>query len=110
MKKLRPEEAFLEQVLALAKLRGWRRAHFRPARTASGWRTAVQADGRGFPDLFLIRPRTQSRLVAELKVPPNQVTPEQRQWLRDCEACDIAAFIWTPDDWDEIERVLEHGP
>jgi hypothetical protein len=28
-------------VIELAKLRGWRTAHFRPARTAHGWRTAV---------------------------------------------------------------------
>jgi hypothetical protein len=110
MKKLAPEEAFLEQVLALAQLRGWRRAHFRPAQTGRGWRTAVQGDSKGFPDVLLVRPRTKSVLVAELKIPPNTVTPEQGQWLADCEACGIAAFTWTPADWDEIERVLEHGP
>jgi hypothetical protein len=45
------EAAFLRQVLDLAKLRGWRTAHFRPAQTSRGWRTAVQGDGAGFPDL-----------------------------------------------------------
>jgi hypothetical protein len=44
---------------------GWRAAHFRPARTAKGWRTPVAADGAGFPDLVLVR---RTRIVAaELK-------------------------------------------
>lgn len=86
------------------------RTHFRPARTGSGWRTAVQGDGKGFPDLLLVRRSTKSKLVAELKVPPNECTTEQREWLADCEAVGIPALLWTPADWDEIEDVLEHGP
>jgi hypothetical protein len=38
-------------VIDLPHLLGWRAAHFRPARTATGWRTPVAADGAGFPDL-----------------------------------------------------------
>lgn len=109
MKRQTPEEAFLQMVLDLAKIRGWRRAHFRPARTAKGYRTAVGGDGKGFPDLLLVRPSTQSKLVAELKVLPNKCTPEQKEWLADCEAVGIPAYTWTPADWTEIERVLEHG-
>ena len=70
MKRIAPEEAFLQQVMDFAKIQGWRRAHFRPAKTAKGWRTPVSGDAKGFPDLLLIRPRTGHRLVAELKVPP----------------------------------------
>jgi hypothetical protein len=109
MKKLRPEESFLRAVLAMALLFGWRRAHFRPARTATGWRTALSGDGKGFPDLFLVNRQLHAKLVAELKVPPNKVTPEQRAWLDDCEAVGIPAFVWTPADWQEIEYVLQHG-
>ena len=44
---------------------GGRVAHFRPPRTVHGWRTAVAADGAGFPDLVMVR---GSRLLAaELK-------------------------------------------
>jgi hypothetical protein len=49
------EAEFLAQVLQLAKLCGWLTAHFRPAKTAHGWRTAVQGDGAGWPDLVLLR-------------------------------------------------------
>ena len=109
MKILRPEEAFLQQVLDLALICGWRRAHFRPAQTAKGFRTAVQGDGKGFPDLFLIRAATKSKLVAELKIPPNVCTPEQTAWLEDCEAVGIQSFVWTPADWSTIESILRHG-
>jgi VRR-NUC domain len=111
VKRQRPEAAFQRQVIELAHLRGWRVAHFRPGMNERGqWQTAVQADGAGFPDLFLVRAMDGKRLVAELKVPPNKVTPEQERWLNDCEACGIPAFTWTPDDWDEIDIVLEKGP
>lgn len=97
------ETEFLAQVLQLAKLRGWRTLHIRPGRTARGWRTPVQGDGVGFPDLLLIRGAVL--IVAELKVGKNQTTPEQKEWLR--------AFlpfakvrVWTPADWEQIEREL----
>ena len=109
MKRLSPEEAFLCLVLELAKLFAWRRAHIRPARTKTGWRTAVQADGKGFPDTLLVRAATGHLIVAELKVPPNVCTPEQEAWLADFRAAGIPAFEWTPDDWDEIKRVLRDG-
>ena len=110
MKRLKPEDAFLAQILDLAKICGWRRAHFRPAQTGRGWRTAVSADGKGFPDLLLVRRKTKSKLVAELKVPPNECTAEQKEWLADCEMVGIPAFTWTPTDWEEIKSVLKHGP
>jgi len=43
------EAEFLAQVLAYARLHGWRAVHFRAARVGTGWRTAVQGDGAGFP-------------------------------------------------------------
>lgn len=70
----------------------------------------MQGDGEGFPDLFLVRPRTKSKLVAELKVPPNKCTPAQQAWLADCEAVGIPAYTCTPADWGEIRDVLENGP
>lgn len=104
MRDVKPEDSFLAQVLKLAELRGWKRAHFRPARTAHGWRTAVSGDGKGFPDLLLIRGRTL--IVVELKVPPNRCTPEQLQWLDAFRQCGVPAFVWAPEDWPTIEEVL----
>lgn len=35
---------------------GYRVAHFRPEKTAHDWRTAVAADGKGYPDLAMAKP------------------------------------------------------
>lgn len=70
------ETELLGGVLAMAEVCGWRSFHVRPARTQSGWRTAVQGDGRGFPDLVLLRPGRQ--VVAELKSKTGKVTDEQQ--------------------------------
>ena len=102
------EAGFLRAVLEAAKLQGWRTAHFRPAKTAKGWRTAVQGDGTGWPDLVLCRP---PRLIfAELKTDTGKLTEEQEIWLdklRSCIGHDfIEAVVWRPRDWPEIERTL----
>ena len=83
-------------VVDLARLYGWRVAHFRPARTSRGWRTPVEADGKGFPDLLLIR-GTQIK-VRELKAGRNKLAPEQRDWLAAFEVAGIDAGIWTELD------------
>lgn len=103
------EEEFLGQVIDMAHLYGWKVAHFRPAKTAKGYRTPVQGDGKGFPDLIGTRRATKHKFVAELKVGRNKVTAEQNEWLTDCEACGIPAFTWTPGDWEEIEDTLKNG-
>ncbi len=104
------EAEFQQQVLDLAKLRGWLRAHFRPGRTKSGWRTAVSGDGAGFPDLVLVRP---PRLVfAELKRNGGKVSHDQLVWLTELGRCQVPngtveTHLWRPSDWDSIVRVLE---
>jgi hypothetical protein len=110
MKNLKPEESFQSAVIVAAHMQGWKVAHFRPAMTKSGkWITAVGGDGKGFPDLFMVHPLKGLRVAAELKIPPNTVTPEQDAWLTWMEICGIPAFTWTPADWDEINRVLVFG-
>jgi hypothetical protein len=102
------EDRFLGQVLTLAKLLGWRVVHFRPGRTRRGWATPVQGDGLGFPDLLFLRAKTC--FVAELKRAGGKPTEAQVEWLEAFRAADIAAYLWTPDAWPEIERVLQEGP
>ena len=58
---------------------GWRCAHFRPARTAHGWRTAVQGDGKGFPDWVLVHDRG-GVLFVELKTVRGKLSPSQEAW------------------------------
>lgn len=93
-------EASLQSwVIEYARAHGWRVAHFRPAQTAKGWRTPVEADGKGFPDLVLVRDGIV--ILAEVKSQTGPVRPEQRAWL---EAS--GAYLWRPSDRPEIERVL----
>ncbi|MGH3089785.1 MAG: VRR-NUC domain-containing protein [Rubrobacteraceae bacterium] len=101
------ERDFERQVLELAKLTGWRVAHFRPAKTSKGWRTPVSGDGKGFPDLVLVRP--PEIVFAELKTdsPASKLRPEQREWLETLGRCGrVEARLWRPSDFEEMQRVL----
>jgi hypothetical protein len=101
------EAALYRLVAQLARLRGWRVAHFRPARTARGWRTAVGADGAGFPELVLAK-AGRPVLFVELKTDRGRVRPEQRLWAEALRAAGAEYHLWRPRDWPEICRVL--GP
>src|SRR5262245_31539583 len=98
------EREFQRQVIELAKLCGFRVAHFRPARTARGWRTPVEGDGAGFPDLVLLRGAVL--LVAELKSDTGTLTPAQSGWLSAFAEAGVLAYVWAPRDWEHIKRVL----
>jgi len=103
MKKF-TEASFTDQVIKLAQLRGWRVHHQRPARTATGWRSAIQGHP-GFPDLILIR--NGALIVAELKMPKGTTTPEQGEWLKTFTSISCGrVVVWRPNDWPEIERML----
>lgn len=99
------EDAWLTHVLALARHHGWRSAHFRPARTDRGWRTPVSGDGKGFPDLVMVRGTTL--ICAELKAQRGRLTPEQEAWLVDLShAQSVCAEVWRPGDRDEVLEAL----
>lgn len=99
------EREFQSQVLGLAKIFHWRRAHFRAARTAKGWRTPVEADGKGWPDLTLVK--GQRLVFAELKRDGEKPSPEQEAWLEALRRVPgVEVYVWTPKGWPEIERVL----
>ncbi len=99
------ERDFERQVLELAKLTGWRAAHFRPAKTSKGWRTPVSGDGAGFPDLVLCR--GPCLVFAELKSEDGKLRPEQREWLEALSRCrGVEARLWRPSDFEEIQAML----
>jgi len=95
------EEAFQRQVIALARLYGWRVAHFRSARTAKGWRTPVEGD-KGFMDLVLARSGVV--IIPELKTDVGIISADQQEWL---DAIGSQARVWRPRDWAEIELTLK---
>lgn len=100
------ESVFTAQVIKLAQVFKWRVAHFRPAMDKHGrWKTAVQGDGAGFPDLIMVR---QERvLVAELKSAKGKPSREQLLWISGFLVAGVEAFIWKPSDINDIEEILK---
>lgn len=85
------ENDLLRGVLDLAAILGWKTLHIRPGRTSHGWRTPIQGDGAGFPDILAVR---GSRIVvAELKVARGTVTPAQLGWLDAFRQAGVDAYI-----------------
>ncbi|MCR4339127.1 MAG: VRR-NUC domain-containing protein [Gemmatimonadaceae bacterium] len=100
-------------VIDLARLLGWKVAHFRPALTARGWRTPVEADGAGYPDLTLAHPKQRRLLMVELKAKGGKLSVAQCDWLdtlTDTECCEV--YCWHVDDWTNgtVERLLRDRP
>lgn len=99
------ERDWQRDIIRLARTLGWKVAHFRPAQTSKGWRTAVAADGAGFPDLCLVRDRV---IFAELKNEKGRVTEEQAEWIAALGVAGAEAYVWRPDDLDDVMAVLLH--
>jgi len=102
------EEVFVAHVVQLAQSNSWLVAHFRPARTAQGWRTAMTGD-KGFPDI--VAARNGVHVFAELKTDKGRVSPEQKSWLAALAFVGNAraanhVYLWRPKDWDQIVEVF----
>lgn len=108
MVKPLPDEEILEAdwqrtVLDLAKMMGWRIAHFRPAMTTKGWRTPVAADGAGFPDLYLIRERA---IHLELKRENGKLSDAQKDWIRALLNAQVEVYVCRPRHLEDLATVL----
>ena len=75
-------------------------------RLANGsWRTATQGDGKGWPDLVLVRDRV---LYVELKSATGRLSEDQSEWLLALEKAHVEVHVWRPEQWTDgtIESVL----
>ena len=89
------ERSFMGQVVAYARLMGWRCYHTYDSRRSDA----------GFPDLVLVRrPRV---IFAELKSDRGKLTDDQRAWLEALDGCSVERYIWRPSDWPKVERILK---
>lgn len=89
------EKDWQRQVIDLARTLRWRVAHFRPAMTKHGWVTPVAADGKGWPDLLLVRDRV---IAAELKADAGKLSADQQTWLDALAHAGIETHVWRPAD------------
>jgi hypothetical protein len=90
------EADLYDAVEDLCKLYHLRIAHFRTARTKTGWRTAVAGDGVGWPDVVVVGPA--GVLYRELKTKTGRPTAEQLVWLEALQRAGQDAVIWRPED------------
>jgi hypothetical protein len=100
------EAQFQTWVIDYAKLKGWKVAHFRPAKTDKGWRTAVEGDAGFFDCVFA---RNGVTIIAELKSESGKLSPEQQEWYDAMQGDGVATtmvFVWKPSDRPDIERIL----
>jgi len=105
------EKDWTKTVIDLAHAYKWRVAHFRAAMTKHGWRTPVQADGAGFPDLVLVR--GDRVIFAELKTEKGRLTRQQYDWrIALCSVAhgreaNVQVHVWRPSDFDEVQGILK---
>lgn len=97
------EATWQKQVIEIAHTFRWLVAHFRPAKTNKGWRTAVAADGAGWPDLCLVRDRV---IFAELKKEGEKPSERQEMWLSALRAAGQETYVWRPSDFDDVAKIL----
>ncbi len=104
------ERELQNAIVDAARLYGYMVFHTRPALSAKGWRTPVQYDGKGFPDLCLVGP---DRIIfAEIKAAKGKLSREQEHWLDGLEKVAavtdrVKVCVWTPADWpDRVLAVL----
>ncbi len=92
---------------SLARHLGFLVVHFRAARTAQGWATAVSYDGKGYPDLTLIHHGVI--LFREVKSAKGRLSPDQVMWAERLNEGGHDYAVWRPEQWDDgsVERELK---
>lgn len=91
-------------VVDFAHFRSWKVAHFPSVETTTGWRTGVAADGKGWPDLFLVRDRA---VAIEIKGKGDTVKADQEDWHQRLRRAGVEVYVVTPSDWpDNVREIL----
>lgn len=88
-------------IIDLAHTHGWRVAHFASVpitrRGKTFYATPVEADGAGWPDLFLVRDRRA--FAIEVKGDGDTLRDQQQEWLSALVKAGIEAYVVTAKDW-----------
>jgi len=100
------EGAFQKVVIELAQRFDWKVMHPLPGVSPKGrWSTATQGNGRGFPDLTLVRERI---MFVELKADGRYLSVWQKMWRDSLLAAGGEWHCWKPAQWFDgtVERIL----
>lgn len=89
------EEAFQNKVLALCRWLRLRTYHTYDSRRSDP----------GFPDLVIVG--RGGVIFAELKSTRGKVSLHQQAWWEDLTKAGAEAYIWRPEDWEQIQIVLK---
>jgi hypothetical protein len=106
MKIIVSEAEFQAQIIELGRILGYKVAHFRPAKTGKGWRTAVSGDGAGFVDCVLVKPYRRA-IFAELKSEVGKLSDLQQGWVTLLRLAGEEVYVWRPSQLDEIVDILQ---
>lgn len=99
---LADEQTFQRLVVEIARIHGWRVAHFPASLSVRGRHmTATAYDARGYPDLTLVHPK-RGVMFRELKRDSGKLSEQQIAWLQALNAAGVNAGVWKPSDWPRI--------
>ena len=107
------EAELVANIITCAQDNGWKAVHFRPAKTARGWRTPIQGD-KGSPDILCAK--GGRLLLIETKDATGKLSPEQRLWAQEltydenCRSLPVGAYgymLARPADWPRVRETLE---
>jgi len=90
------ESELQKAIIGRAQFLGWKVMHPLPGQTRDGWATTTQGDGKGYPDLTLVRERF---IWVELKAEGKYLTVEQKLWRDWIIAAGGEWYCWKPLDW-----------
>ena len=108
--RFRSEAEWTRHIIDYAEANGWLVYHV--------FNSFKRVTSKGFPDLVCLN--SGLMVVAELKMKKRKtgaavgVSPEQRHWLGEFAKGGLGGFgslqvyIWTPDDYEEMEETLSH--
>lgn len=99
------EAEWQEQVVQLAQHLGWKHLHVRRS-IGKGKKWVTTTNVVGWPDLLLWH-RRHGFAAVELKVPPNQASPEQLAVLAELEAAGARTMVAYPTDLGALRDLLE---
>ncbi len=99
------EAEFQKTVIEVAHRLGWKVAHFGAAQIRPGVHvTPVKADGKGFPDLVMVR--GHRIVLAELKADKGRLSTEQEGWVDALAEAALEVYVWRPKDFDRLTALL----